>query len=397
MSLDFSWVSPHNKVAHSSLSLPKRIGVYDTTLRDGEQTAGVVFRPEDKIRIAEELDAVGVDRIEVGMPAISEEDRQAIAAITEMGLNSELWGFSRCREDDVDRCLDLGLEHLLIEYPISPIKLSAYNFDPKTVDETIERVVAYAKSAGVYVAFMFVDGTRAPMETLLSAAASAQAGGTDEFVLPDTVGGASPQAIHFLVDAICSRFDVPLGIHCHNEFGMATACTLAGVIAGANWVHTTVNGLGEKSGNSDMAEVVVAASLLYGIESSIDLSRLTQLAHLVEDISGVPLSPTKAVVGRNVFRRESGSVIAQMINMPSAVESYDPALVGQQREIVLGKKSGKQSIIAVLKSLGIEVAPEAIETILQDVKSLSLKNKSSINERELLAIVEKIDTTSFVE
>ncbi len=380
------WTSEHNATVNAKMDLPDRIGVYDTTLRDGEQTAGLVFTQSDKVEIACLLDRVGVDRIEVGMPAVSEEDRQAIRAIREEGLSAELWGFCRSREDDVDACLDLGITNLLVEYPISPIKHAAYGFDPETVTDVIGNSVRYAKKKGAYVAFMAVDGTRASEEQLLAAMSAAAEGGADELVLPDTVGGASPEAIAHLIGLMSENFDLPLGVHCHNEFGMATAGTMAGVVAGAEWVHTTVNGLGEKSGNSDMAEVVLAAAGLYGIDSSIDFAQLTSLAKEVERISRVPLSPMKAVVGDNVFRRESGGVIMQMVKSPESVETYDPAIVGQSREIILGKQSGKASIYAVLEDSldGLKLTSDMVGELVAKVKDLSIERKGAVSRAELL-------------
>ena len=282
---------------------------------------------------------MGVDRIEVGMPAASQEDSDAIRLIMNNNFNAELWGFCRSRTDDINKCLDLGLSHLLIEYPTSPYKINAYGFEPTKVTSIIQEIVHYAKSQKTYVAFMFVDGTRTPLDKLMEAVGAAVSSGADEVVLPDTVAACSPETIGFMVGKIKEQFPVPIGIHSHNEFGMATACSMAGMGAGAEWIHVTVNGLGEKSGNADIAEVVAASRILYGVESSVELEKLTWLARTVERISGVRLSSMKAVVGNSVFKRESGSVIRQMVRLPAAVEFMIP-LVGQEK-IVLGKKRAR--------------------------------------------------------
>lgn len=381
------WTSEYNAAANKGFCFPDKVGVYDTTLRDGEQTPGLVFDKQDKLKIARALDEVGVDRIEVGMPAVSPEDREAIALILGEGLKAELWGFCRARTDDIDACLELGLDHLLVEYPTSPLKIRAYGFDDGKVESTISTAVKYAKDRGAYVGFMAVDGTRTPIERLKCAMSAAVLAGCDELVLADTVSAATPEAIGYLVTSLRQGFELPIGIHCHNEFGLATACALAAVRAGATWVHVTVNGLGEKSGNTDIAEIVLSLKLLYGVESSLDIRKLTWLAKTVECISDVRLSPSKPVVGDYVFTRESGSVVNQMIKLPAAVECYDPSLLGRERKVVLGKKSGREAVRYVLREMGLAVSDEELPCLVEAVKKTSILRKGPVGYTELPALL----------
>jgi isopropylmalate/homocitrate/citramalate synthase len=382
--------SEYNQLAMCGQTMPNRIGIYDTTLRDGEQTAGLVFNKYDKQEIAQALDEVGVERIEVGMPAVSEEDREAIKLIVADGLKAELWGFSRAKEQDIDLCIKLGLRNLLLEYPTSPYKIKAYGYNPEKVTNVIQNAVTYAKKLNAYVQFMFVDGTRTPREDLFAAMRAAVDAGADELTIPDTVGALSPEGAAYLVAETRKEFSLPLGIHVHNEFGMATACAMAAVRAGASWVHVTVNGLGEKSGNADISEIVVASRLLYGVESSIQLNKLKWLADKVEKISKVKLSSMKPVVGAAVFQRESGSVVNQMLKMPSAVESYDPSLVGQTRQIVLGKKSGKESLQHFIKSMKLSVSDEELSFLLIKIKQVSIERKGHVESDELPAMIQSM-------
>ena len=384
------WISEYNHLAEHGNSMPTRVGIYDTTLRDGEQTAGLVFNKYDKHEIAKALDDVGVDRIEVGMPAVSEEDREAIKLIVEDKLKAELWGFSRAKEQDIDLCVNLGLKNLLLEYPTSPYKIKAYGYDPQGVTKIIQNAVAYAKKHNVYVQFMFVDGTRTPRGDLFAAMHAAVDAGADELTIPDTVGALSPEGTAYLVTEVRKEFSLPLGIHVHNEFGMATACAMAAVRAGASWVHVTANGLGEKTGNADISEIAVALRILYGVESSIRLDKLKWLADKVEEISKVKLSSMKPIVGSAVFQRESGSVVNQMLKMPSAVESYDPSLVGQKRQIILGKKSGKESLQHFLKSLNLPVSDEELILLLTKIKQISIDRKGPVETSELPALIQSI-------
>ena len=231
------------------------VGFYDSTLRDGEQTAGVVFDRHDKLKLAQLLDALGVDRIEVGMPVVSTEDAAAAEMIAAAGLKAEPWGFCRCIKGDVDACIKAGLKHVILEAPTSPFKLKAYNLTKEKVLARIIDTIEYARSRQLYVAYFTVDATRSEEEFLAQVVQAAVDAGASELVLSDTLSVATPNTIADLTRKMIEWTDVPVMVHCHNDFGMGTACSLAGVQAGAEYVQVTINGLGEKAGNTDIAEV----------------------------------------------------------------------------------------------------------------------------------------------
>lgn len=372
---------------------PKNLGLYDTTLRDGEQSIGVVFSPEEKIELAKMLENAGVNRIEAGLPLVSSEDAEAIRVMAKTITKAELWGFARCRRQDVEACVETGVSRIICEIPASPYKLRAYGRSEQWVREQIKDVLPYAKDCGLYVGFFAVDATRTPTDFLEAVYKTAvNECGADEVVVVDTVGIATPEKMSSLTQKVIDWVaNIPVSVHCHNEFGLATACTLSGVKAGAQYAHVTVNGLGEKSGNADLAEIVMAAELLYGIQTAVDKTMLFDLSKKVSELSNVVVSPQKPVVGADIFKRESGGVIAQIMQYPPAVEAFDPGILGREREVVLGKKSGKASVEYMLERMNIEVEADMIPTILQRLKELSSSEKRNISAGEFLEIVRSKD------
>ncbi len=371
--------------------MPKKVKFYDTTLRDGEQTIGLSMNVQDKLQIAKALAKAGVDRIEAGFPSSNEEDKAAVAAIVREVKGAEIWGFARCNVNDVKTCLETGVKSLVCEIPTSPEKMKAWDLTGEVVLKRIRDAVSFAKQNGLYVAFFAVDATRAQQDFLKQAYQTAvNECRADEIVLVDTLGVATPEAMYYLTKMVKAWVDVPVAIHCHNDFGLASACSIAAIRAGADSVHVTVNGLGEKTGNSDLAEVALALRGLYGVEMNIDFKELHALSKLVRDISHVPLSPLKPVVGDNVFIRESGSVVAQLLAYPPSVEGYPPELLGRKREIVLSKKSGKKSVEYVLQEMGINLPPEKIEPLLSEVKKLGVQKKGLVNRDEFQRLAQNL-------
>lgn len=371
--------------------MPKKVKFYDTTLRDGEQTIGLSMDVQDKLQIAKALAKAGVDRIEAGFPSSNEEDKAAVAAIVREVKGAEIWGFARCNVNDVKTCLETGVKSLVCEIPTSPEKMKAWDLTGQVVLKRIRDAVSFAKQNGLYVAFFAVDATRAQQDFLKQAYQTAvNECGADEIVLVDTLGVATPEAMYYLTRMVKTWVDVPVAIHCHNDFGLGSACSIAGIRAGADSVHVTVNGLGEKTGNSDLAEVALALRGLYGVEMNIDFKELHALSKLVRDISHVPLSPLKPVVGDNVFIRESGSVVAQLLAYPPSVEGYPPELLGRKQEIVLSKKSGKKSVEYVLQEMGINLPPEKIEPLLSEVKKLGVQKKGLVNRDEFQRLAQNL-------
>ncbi|HQD41857.1 MAG TPA: homoaconitate hydratase [Bacillota bacterium] len=387
------WLSNYNEMPEVKEQLKgmKKIKVYDTTLRDGEQSIGVSINAEDKLRIAKALAEAGVDRIEAGFAASSEEDRTAVASIVKEVKDAEIWGFGRCVVNDVKIIAETGVKHTVLETYTSPYKMKAWNASEDVVLKRIRDAVSAAKQENLYTAFFAVDATRSEPEFLKKAYQTAvKECGADEIVLVDTLGVATPEAMAYLTKLAKSWVDVPVAVHCHNDFGLALACTLACLKEGADCAHVTVNGLGEKSGNADIAELAIALHGLYGIETNLKLDKLYDLSKLVEEISGVPVSPMRPVVGDMVFTRESGLVVAQMLAYPPSVEGYAPEVVGRKRDVSLGKKSGKKSIEYALGQVGVELPEDKIDTLLNEVKVLSTQKKGSVSLEEFKAMALRI-------
>lgn len=367
----------------------RTIRFYDTTLRDGEQTVGVIFSPEQKLEIAGKLDQLGVGRIEAGFPKVSPEDGEAISLILKAGLkHSEVWGFARATRGDVEELLRLGLQAAVIEIPTSDIKLKAYGI---TRDEAIRRAcdaVGYASQNGIRVAFFGVDGTRADLDFLMKIYAEAVAAGAKEVVLVDTIGVCTPEAAEFLVSWTKGRLgdDIPIHWHGHNDFGLATAIAIAAVRGGATWVHGTINGMGERAGNADIAEVALALQCLYDMPVEMKLERIREVSEFVRLAGKYELEGWKPLIGDNLFLRESGAVASQF-HMPEAIEPYSAELVGARRGIVLGKKSGLDSIRLKAKELGIDVEEPQRAAVLQAVKRAAIASGRLITDEEFVALV----------
>jgi isopropylmalate/homocitrate/citramalate synthase len=383
------WLSNYNEVSEVNEQLMdmKKVKIYDTTLRDGEQSIGVSINAEDKLKIAKRLAEAGVDRIEAGFAASSEEDKTAVANIVKEVKGAEIWGFGRCVVNDVKIIAETGVKHTVLETYTSPYKMKAWNASEEVVLKRIRDAVSAAKQENLYTAFFAVDATRSEPEFLKKAYQIAVKDcGADEIVIVDTLGVATPEAMAYLTKLAKSWVDVPVAVHCHNDFGLSLACTLACLKEGADCAHVTVNGLGEKSGNADIAELAIVLHGLYGIETNLKLDKLYGLSKLVEEITGVSVSPMRPVVGDLVFTRESGLVVAQMLSYPPSVEGYAPEVVGRKRDVSLGKKSGKKSIEYVLGQVGVELPEDKIDVILNEVKILGTQKKGSVSFEELKAM-----------
>ena len=359
------------------------IGLYDTTLRDGEQTVGVVLSPEQKVEIARALSAAGIDRIEAGFPRVSDDDARAISLILGAGLDAEIWGFSRAVRADVEALVELGLQASVIESPISDGKLSALGVSRETMLDRIRAAVSFAAAEGIRVAFFAVDSTRADLEFTRRVYETAVEAGAKEVAVVDTLGIATPEAAAFLVNEVVERLDyaVPVHWHGHDDFGLATAAAVAAVQAGATWVQGTINGMGERAGNADLVEVALALEALYGIPTRLDLSQARALGELVQGLSETPLAAWKPVTGDNLFVRESGAVAAQFHD-PPAIEPYASELVGAERGIVLGKKSGLDSIRIKVAELGLDVPEERFPQLLESVKRSGTKKRGLVTDSE---------------
>jgi isopropylmalate/homocitrate/citramalate synthase len=360
-----------------------RVGLYDTTLRDGEQTVGVVLDPEQKLEIAKLLDELGVDRIEAGFPRVSQDDWDAVKLVSDAGLQAQVWGFSRAVPADLEALVELGVPASVIESPISDLKLNAIGVSREKMLERITGAMRFAAEHGILAAFFGVDSTRAEPDFYELVYKSAVEAGAQEVVVVDTLGIASPEAVADLVGKTVEWVgpDVPVHFHGHNDFGLATASAVAAVRAGASWVQGTINGMGERAGNANLGEVALTLRALYEVESNLKLERIRDVSARVQELSGYALEPWKPVTGETLFRRESGAVASQFHDPPS-IEPYSSSLVATERGIVLGKKSGLDSIRIKAEELGLDVPEERRAELLARVKDLGVRKRGLVTDDE---------------
>jgi isopropylmalate/homocitrate/citramalate synthase len=360
-----------------------RVGLYDTTLRDGEQTVGVVLDPEQKLEIARLLDELGIDRIEAGFPRVSQDDWDAVRLIAGAGLKAQVWGFSRAVPADLEALVELGVPASVIESPISDLKLTAIGVDREKMLGRITAAMSFAAEHGIHAAFFGVDSTRADPAFYERVYKSAVEAGAREVAVVDTLGIAGPEAVADLVGKTLEwvGHDVPVHFHGHNDFGLATGSAVAAVRAGATWIHGTINGMGERAGNANLGEVALTLRALYGVESNLRLDRIRDVSERVQELSGYALEPWKPVTGETLFRRESGAVASQFHDPPS-IEPYSSELVGAERGIVLGKKSGIDSIRIKADELGLDVPEEARADLLAKVKALGTQKRGLVTDEE---------------
>jgi isopropylmalate/homocitrate/citramalate synthase len=383
------WVSELNARPEIRSAFPRAtVRFYDTTLRDGEQTVGVVLSPQQKLEIARKLDELGVSRIEAGFPRVSPEDAEAIQLMQRANIKAELWGFSRAVKGDIEGLVGLGLRASVIEAPTSDIKLKAYGISRDEVLRRIGEAVSFAKKNAITVAFFAVDGTRTEIEFLKKVYLTAVDAGATEIVVVDTIGACGPEAAEFLVREVCSWVgpNTPVHWHGHNDFGMATACAVAGIRGGASWIQGTINGMGERAGNADIGEIALALRCLYDVPVALDLSKVRETSAVVSRAAGYTLEAWKPLVGDNLFMRESGAVASQF-HTPEAIEPYSSELVNARRSIVLGKKSGLDSIDLKGKELGLTIALEQRASVLAEVKKCAIAKRGLLTDDEFRQIV----------
>jgi isopropylmalate/homocitrate/citramalate synthase len=316
------------------------------------------------------------------------EDAEAITLIQKAGLKAEIWGFSRAVAADVDEIVRLGLAHSVIESPTSDIKLRAYGLTREQIVSRVVDAVGHAAKAGVRVAFFAVDGTRTDLPFLREVYLRALDAGAKEIVVVDTIGACGPEAAGILVSEVRGWVgpDVPLHWHGHDDFGLGTAAAIAAVRAGAEWIQGTINGMGERAGNADIGEIALALVGLYGVSVEMDLSRIRAVSEVVRRASRYELEAWKPGIGANLFVRESGAVASQF-HIPEAIEPYAAELVGAERGIVLGKKSGLDSIDLKCKELGVDLRPDLRAPVLAEVKRRSIARSGLVPNDEFLEIV----------
>ncbi|WP_342766505.1 2-isopropylmalate synthase [Candidatus Hecatella orcuttiae] len=369
---------------------PKRIKIFDTTLRDGEQMPGVSLTPEKKLRIAHMLDELGVNVIEGGFARVSEGDLQALRLMAKEGLKAELCSMVRANKGDVDAALKAEVQSIHLVVPTSQLHLKyKLKKEPEEILSLSQEVVEYAKDHGLVVELSAEDGSRTDVDFLKRFFSQGISAGADRICLCDTVGVLTPPKAFDLLSQLREKFQVPLSIHCHDDFGMAVANTLEGLRAGADQAHVTVNGLGERAGNAALEEVVVGARYLLNLDSSITFNKLYEVSRLVSRLTGVNVQPNKAVVGDNAFAHESGIHVHAILSHPLTYEPLSPDVVGVKRRLVVGKHVGSAGIEALLRELGLKPTPEQLNEIFLRVKKLGDRGKT-VTDSDLQAIAEAV-------
>ncbi len=364
------------------------IQINDTTLRDGEQAAGVAFTVDEKIALASFMDAIGIHELEVGIPAMGSEEARAISAITHLDLRTSLIGWNRAVRSDIEASIACGLKRVHLSIPVSEIQIAAkFQGDVQGVLRRLREAVEFAVDQGLYVAVGGEDSSRADESFLLDVALSVQNWGASRFRFCDTVGILDPLKTSQKVSFLVQHLSIPVEMHTHNDFGLATANALAGLQAGATSVNTTVNGLGERAGNAALEEVVMALKQMYDVNLGINTRRLRELSDLVAKASGCSVPPWKAIVGENAFAHEAGIHAHGILKNPNTYEPFAPEEVGWERRLVVGKHSGRHLVSNVLQQNGITLTSEEIATVLEAVRNLSVKFKRSLTVEELLNLV----------
>ncbi len=364
------------------------IQINDTTLRDGEQAAGVAFNVTEKMMIATFLDAIGVPELEIGVPAMGQEEAKSIQSIVNLELNAKLLGWNRANLSDIQASIDCGLQRVHISVPISEIQIAAkFGGKRQLMLDRLRDAINFASDSGLSVAIGGEDSSRADQSFLLDVALLAQEWGAFRFRYCDTIGILDPLTIYKQVHHLVSHLSIPVEMHTHNDLGLATANSLAGIQAGALSVNTTVNGMGERAGNAALEEIVMALKCIHNIDMGIDTKRLLELSRLVAKASNWPVPPWKAIVGENTFAHESGIHAHGVLQNPDTYEPFAPEDVGWERRFVVGKHSGRHIVFNVLQQHGITLNQLEVQSVLDAVRNKSVQIKRGLTVEELLSLV----------
>ncbi len=361
----------------------------DTTLRDGEQTAGVVFSNQEKIRIAKMLSEIGVHQLEVGIPVMGGNEKQVITEMAEMGLSSSLMAWNRASINDIQESLDCGVDAVAISISTSDIHIkNKLGSTREAVKESMVKATEFANKSGVYISVNAEDASRTDFDFLTEFALAAKEAGADRLRYCDTVGVLDPFNTYDIISRLIEATDMHIEMHTHNDFGMATANALAGVKAGARFVGVTVNGLGERAGNAALEEVAMALKLLFHKDQDLKTQMFRELSEYVARASGRNLPAGKAIVGDNMFRHESGIHADGVIKFPGTYEVFSPEDVGLERQIVIGKHSGSRALVLKFLEYGINLSDEEAAELLPMVRRATVEMKRPLFDKELVYIYE---------
>ena len=380
------FVSEYNKKIFEATRMPERVKILDTTLRDGEQTPNVALSADDKLTIAQALDELGVDIIEAGFPINSEGEAEAVKKIAGVGLQAEICALCRASKQDIDAAIGCDVDSVHIFLATSKVHLEKKLKISK--EEAVEKAVTavqYAKEHGLIAEFSCEDATRTELEFLHEVHGNIESAGVDRIDIPDTVGVMTPPAMMQFVSEIKKKTKVPLAVHCHDDFGLSVANSLAGVRGGAEEVHVTMNGLGERAGNAALEEVVMALEAFYGISTSVNTRKLAFVSRLVSQLTGVRVQPNKAIVGENAFSHEAGIHVHGILSESSTYEPMRPEIVGKERNIVMGKHSGAHAVESKLKEYGLSLDKDQLKELVKKVKKYAESGKR-LDDAELLAV-----------
>lgn len=365
----------------------KEIKIVDTTLRDGEQTAGVVFANHEKVIIAQMLSDLGINQLEVGIPAMGGDEKEAIKSICKRNLKSSIMAWNRAVIGDIEQSIDCGVDAVAVSISVSDIHIqNKLRTSRGWVLENMVKSVEFAKKNGLYVSVNGEDASRADIDFLIEFIEAAKQAGADRFRYCDTVGVMEPFRIENTIKKLFKKTNFDIEMHTHNDFGLATANAIAGVIGGASHIGVTVNGLGERAGNAALEEVLMSLKHVYGYQLNIDTRKFKELSEYVSNASGRELPAWKAIVGSNMFKHESGIHADGAIKNPKNYEAFDPSEVGLERQIVIGKHSGKAALVNKFEEYDIDLSTDMANRLLEEVRSVSVRMKRTLFDKEIVQI-----------